>query len=342
MSPDIILKGELKQTYETEAKEIEGYTLKKVPENAQGNFKKQDQEVQYTYVKNQPEVVITKTSLLNKTYHASNHSEQELIKTAMKDQIELTNYLNLKKNTSQQYNLIQNIAIPLHSTVKKIQFKGQTLTADRWSETNGNNEKQLEINIPVDSKTDPNELETSLVISFEIEKGYSEGERVPIPKEKNTIQLKETTEKTTAINSVNIEMTTNLLSFKAETLDYGKNDVSSKTELLNRKNDTALLAFSDTRRETSNLTLSVKSSSFKDNTKSLKGVELYYYADETSDSGITSLDNAIPILTTADKFPETFNWTPKQGLRLLVPAGSALAGDYTSELTWTLANVPEN
>lgn len=342
LSPDIILKGDLKQTYETKAKEIEGYTLKKVPENAQGNFKKQDQEVQYTYVKNQPEVVITKTSLLNKTYHASNHSEQELIKTAMKDQIELTNYLNLKKNTSQQYNLIQNIAIPLHSTVKKIQFKGQTLTADRWSETNGNNEKQLEINIPVDSKTDPNELETPLVISFEIEKGYSEGERVPILKEKNTIQLKETTEKTTAINSVNIEMTTNLLSFKAETLDYGKNDVSSKTELLNRKNDTALLAFSDTRRETSNLTLSVKSSSFKDNTKSLKDVELYYYADETSDSGITSLDNAIPILTTADKFPETFNWTPKQGLRLLVPAGSALVGDYTSELTWTLANVPEN
>ena len=342
LSPDILLKGELKQTYETEEKFFEGYTLKKAPENAQGNFKKQDQEVQYTYVKDQPEAVITKTTLLNKTYHASNHSEQELIKTAMKDQIELTNYLNLGKNTSQKYDLIQNVAIPLHSTVKKIQFNGQTLTADRWSETNGNNEKQLEINVPVDLKADSDELETSLVISFEIEKGYYEGEIVIIPKEKNTIQQKEATEQTTASNSVSMEMTTNLLSFKAETLDYGKNDVSSKTEILNRKNDTAPLTFSDTRRETSNLTLSVKSSSFKSNSTPLKDVALYYYSDETGDAGISTLDNAVPILTTAGKFPETYNWTPKQGLRLLVPAGSALLGDYTSELTWTLTDGPEN
>lgn len=202
--------------------------------------------------------------------------------------------------------------------------------------------KQVEIDIPVEATADPEKLETTLVITFEMEEGYSDGEVVPIPKEKNNIQVKEAIEKSNSFNSVSIEMTTNLLLFKATTLDYGENDVSTKETILNRKNQSAILTFEDTRRQPSNLTLSVKSSTFKDSKNTPLGAELYYYDDETNNQGVTSLDTLVPILTTADKFPNELNWKLKQGLRLLVPAGAALVGNYTSELVWTLADVPEN
>ncbi len=339
---DIVLKGELDQEYQTEAKEVGEYTLKTTPTNAKGTFQKQDQEVQYLYVKNQPEARITKTSLLNKTYEASNHSDSELIETAMKDEIDLTNQLTLKKNASEQYELKQKIVIPLHSSIKKIQFKGKSLSDDTWSEKKLDEWKQVEIDIPVEATADPEKLETTLVITFEMEEGYSDGEVVPIPKEKNNIQVKEAIEKSNSFNSVSIEMTTNSLLFKATTLDYGENDVSTKETILNRKNQSAILTFEDTRRQPSNLTLSVKSSTFKDSKNTPLGAELYYYDDETNNQGVTSLDTLVPILTTADKFPNELNWKLKQGLRLLVPAGAALVGNYTSELVWTLADVPEN
>lgn len=46
-----ILRGLLEEDYETEPIEIEGYTLKEMPENAKGRFTKEEQTVTYLYTK---------------------------------------------------------------------------------------------------------------------------------------------------------------------------------------------------------------------------------------------------------------------------------------------------
>jgi len=49
LAPSEILKGELREPYTTEAKEIDGYTLIETPDNATGTFQDVNQTVTYVY-----------------------------------------------------------------------------------------------------------------------------------------------------------------------------------------------------------------------------------------------------------------------------------------------------
>lgn len=76
IAEDTVKAGDLNTAYTTEAKTIDGYTLKETPANATGTFTDQAQTVTYTYTNNESEV---NKGTVGISFYAEDGQRQELV-----------------------------------------------------------------------------------------------------------------------------------------------------------------------------------------------------------------------------------------------------------------------
>ena len=316
--------------YVSEPKKIENYTLVTTPENITGYALENATTINYVYKKDGPTLSFEKTAISNKTFDPSNGDEQSLKQVAAGDAITITNDYIVDNWDDNQ--LVQEMLIPKHSNITTVELNGMTVSEDNIVISDNNaTTKKATIMLPNNKTSD---TEFKLDVKLMITDGFDEKEQVILDKAQNVLKEADNEENSvTSPSSLSLEMTTNTLSFDTEDIDFGTNQISAKSVVLNRVGEGPVIKINDTRRSLTHTKLTVSSEAF---TNQLEAEVFYHDANGAQ----TTLDTPVYVMDEKGDLPSEINWGKDEGLLLHVPAGAAMKGDYTNTLHWNILMIP--
>lgn len=268
-----------------------------------------------------PEVNFTQ-NIKNNTYSEGNIDNQETIDAMPGDEIVLTALLGLSEN-SKDYEFPQkdsySITLPsvLLENIQSVRKYGTKIDYSIDPQTSTLNIKNIKLASAGNSKTEiilkvgeiTHAFDADITATYNAEDGFV---------------LEEQSLKISFIPKDGV-------SFEVEDLDFGRQVISTKNENYARvNNNEPLVRIREPIR-------------FEQNTFTKVAVEYKSIINGTSiqrENG-SELEEILKSEFSYDDNQRMYTWNPKE-LSLSVPAGRALIGPHTTEMTWTLQNTPGN